>query len=876
MDTKQLNEALSKIYDEEHQRVVFWNDPQQEFDRVAENLDLDGVNVVRLDQVGGIETKLRIEREEPDAKFLLYAPTEEPEFEDDILLDVRLYSRSFRADRSSIILDELGLARQHLRSHLNLRRKFFDSKERLGKLKHLVNADDNELDLDRKMLAVVTKADQPELFSIVRTLFQSFTEEEEIDLETPPPAWTLIEKYDLDRSFWKMVSTAFGYEEESPTLQKLLLRLMLSDFAHQLGIHVPLAIQKLQLSRSGTHNAVVCLDQWRDSAKQASSFNILSDMVAGATNIDEQLQGLEPEVLADAVTFRNVDRAILLGLLERVASTKDHVDADAIRGIVTRRQEGHWIASLSVPEHQRKARHAAYEAIAVAAEFFDLRAQHSGGFDCDTAEEMYTLYTDELYKFDQLYRHFCHNADVAESQAWDILKSLRKEVEAAYKNWFLVQVGLKWAKFVAPNADHTGMLDKWTLPHIPNQYRFYEKHVAERQRESENRRSFVVISDAFRYEAATELTKILNGEYRFQAKLTTQLSVLPSYTALGMASMLPHKQLEYTEKGDVLADGVSTSGSDNRNTILSKHEGMAIQADDLLKLKGKEGRALIEGKKVVYVYHNEIDTRGENAATEGDTFRATHEAIRELGDIVRYIINNLNGNYVVVTADHGFLFTESSPAETDKSKLKDKPPGTVKAKKRYLIGYNLPEYEDAWRGKTEITAKCDGGMEFWIPKGSNRFHFTGGARFIHGGAMPQEIVVPVITVRQAKSKKALEKTKTKQVSFSVLGSNHKITTHTHRFKLIQMEPVSDRAKALTVKIAIYDGDEPVSSIETVTFASASKNLDDRQQSVMLTLRDQQFDKHKRYKLLAKDAGTDFELQSHDVTIDRAIADDFDF
>ena len=62
----------------------------------------------------------------------------------------------------------------------------------------------------------------------------------------------------------------------------------------------------------------------------------------------------------------------------------------------------------------------------------------------------------------------------------------------------------------------------------------------------------------------------------------------------------------------------------------------------------------------------------------------------------------------------------------------------------------------------------------------------------------------------------------------------------------------------------------------MTFASTSTNLDDRQQSVKLTLEDQQFDKHKRYKLVAKDANTDFELQSQDVTIDRAIADDFDF
>lgn len=876
MDTKQLNEALSKIYGEEDARIVFWNDPQQEFARVVESLDLDGVHVVRLDQVGSIETKLRVERDEPDSKFLLYAPEEEPEFEDDILLDIRLYSRSFRADRSSIILDELGLARQSLRGHLALRRKFFDSKERLSRLRQLANPDDNELDLDRKMLAVVTKADQPELFNIVRTLFHSMAEQDELDLEVPPPAWTQIEKFDLDGSFWKLVAASFGYDDEAPSLQKLLMRLMLSDFGHQLGIDAPPAIQKQQLGRSGTHNAVVCLAQWRDSSKQATSFNTLSDAIAATTHIDDQLSGIEPETLAEAVTFRNVDRAILLGLLERLSATKDHLKADDIRSLVSRRQDEHWIASLSVPEQQRKSRRAAYEAVAVAAEFFGLRNQHANGFAGNTAEEMYNLYTNELYKFDQLYRHFCRNADVAESHGWDILKMLRKEVEAAYNNWYLVQLGLKWSKFVDAGGSATGLLDKWQIADAPNQYRFYETHVAPRQREAENRRSFVVISDAFRYEAGKELTKVLNGEYRFQAELSTQLSVLPSYTALGMASLLPHKQLEYTAKGDVLADGISTSGSDNRNKILAKQDGIAVQADDLLKLSKEEGRELIDGKKVVYVYHNEIDTRGENPATEGDTFHATGDAIRELADVVRYIINSLNGNYVLVTADHGFLFSESAPEETNKSKLTEKPDGTVKAKKRYLIGHDLPDHEDAWHGKTETTAKCDGGMEFWIPKGSNRFHFVGGARFIHGGAMPQEVIVPVITVRQAKSKKALEKTKTKQVAVSVLGNNHKITTHAHRFKLVQMEPVSERAKPLTVKIAIYDGDDPVSSIETVSFTSESTSLDDRQQSVMLTLRDQQFDKTRRYRLVLKDASTEFEIHSQDVTIDRAIADDFDF
>jgi hypothetical protein len=245
-----------------------------------------------------------------------------------------------------------------------------------------------------------------------------------------------------------------------------------------------------------------------------------------------------------------------------------------------------------------------------------------------------------------------------------------------------------------------------------------------------------------------------------------------------------------------------------------------------------------------------------------------------LADLVRYIINNLNGNYVVVTADHGFLFSETAPGETDKSKLLDKPSGTVKAKKRYLLGHNLPEADDVWRGKTGVTAKAKGEMEFWIPKGANRFHFSGGARFIHGGAMLQEIVVPIITVKHLKDKKTRGKTQTKQVSVQVLGAKHRITAHSHRFKLVQMEQVSERVKAITLKVAVYEGDEPVTNIETLCFDSTTDNMDDRQKEVMLTLQDRPYNKNTTYRLLLRaDTG---EQEGVDVTIDRMITDDFDF
>jgi hypothetical protein len=237
------------------------------------------------------------------------------------------------------------------------------------------------------------------------------------------------------------------------------------------------------------------------------------------------------------------------------------------------------------------------------------------------------------------------------------------------------------------------------------------------------------------------------------------------------------------------------------------------------------------------------------------------------------IINNLNGYFVLITADHGFLFTESPPAETDKSSIDFKPDGTVLAKKRYLLGHRLPDSDFAWHGQTSVTAGAEGGMEFWLPRGANRFSFTGATRFIHGGAMLQEIVVPVITVKHIRGK-AAEETKAKQVMVNVLGARHKITTSRHRFELLQMEPVSDRVKPVTLKVAVYEGVEPVTNIEAVTFDSTSGNMDERKKWVQLVLKDRQYDKKTVYRLVLRDAETEVEHQSVDVTIDRAFSDDF--
>ena len=63
MDTQQINNALDRIFNEEGQRVVFWNDPDKEFQNILPFLLLDSVNLVRLDEVGGLGAKILVERE---------------------------------------------------------------------------------------------------------------------------------------------------------------------------------------------------------------------------------------------------------------------------------------------------------------------------------------------------------------------------------------------------------------------------------------------------------------------------------------------------------------------------------------------------------------------------------------------------------------------------------------------------------------------------------------------------------------------------------------------------------------------------------------------------------------------------------------------
>ena len=871
MKAEQVDKALYQKFVGDNERLVFWHDAEGEFgDYVTGGLsgELAAVQVLDVAKHGGLPSKLLLERDDTAGKYLVYSVGDLPAAEEDWLLDIRLYSAEFHADVASIWLHELGLSGLYLRDHLKARAAFLGNQDRRKALKRLIGATDDEAAIDMKMMAVLVGSQEASPFTVLRALCHGHVENGRFELDEPPQAIKAFAKMALEERFWTVMLQEFGFVADSPSVAALLRRLFVSELFHQTDGAPMASLAHHQLPTAGRRNAVVFLTQWRDSSGKASSYDAAASALAAEQNVDVSLAALDLGTIKDVYTFWEAEKRVASRLKDRLLSERESLDVESVAAVASERQAGHWLAGPGRDLPDRRALADAYDAIVAAAELFALHIEHRQALSFETAESLLAAYEKDLHQFDRLYRLFSTQARRALGQGWDLLKTLAEEVERVYDHGFLQPMGIEWSRLL-----DEGFLQRWSVQGLPAQQDFYANNIRSHISGSGRKRAFVIISDAFRYEAAKELTETLNGRYRMEAEITPMLGVLPSYTALGMASLLPHETLAYSDTGDVLVDGKSVASTAARGKQLETVGGMACLAKDLSVMKRDAAREFTEGKKVVYIYHDVIDDRLDGDNRETGSFEAVSECISELVDLVQFCVNNLNAAKVWVTADHGFLFQQNVPTATDKSKLSNKPQQAVKENKRYLIGRDFGLSPEAHHGSTDVTASTKDGMDFWVPRAANLFHFVGGARFVHGGAMPQEVLVPLVQVTELRGKHKAG-SRAEKVTVQVLGTKHKITAPKHRFEFMQTEAVGERRNPITLRAAVYEGAQAVTSIETITFDSTSDSIDQRKKSVCLELRTGTYDKATPYRLVLRDLESDAEVQSVAVVIDRSFDDDF--
>jgi len=873
MNLTQLKDGLEQAFYKENHRLVFWYDPEQSFVDELPSLSLENVQILNMADESALGTKLKLELEDKDSKYLLYFPNAEPDAEDDWLLDIKLYSRCFYADRFSIIFNELGLHQQSLREHLAKRDKFLASKARLAALQRYVQPDFGEAELDMAMIASVVRAENCDLSHVILALAEQIVDDD-LGLESNPVSLDDLEKYDLVPALITALQSELGYtatveEQKGDTPFKLgyfFIRLLVTGFCESIG-DVPNWAHELIMSSASSRATVrALLSRWRDSSRYYGAFDSISGWVANALRIRDKLADFDIDQLNDVVTFELVEQKMIVDLAESIPHAP-RTELERFRTVIAARLDGYWASKHKDDVTRRKYR-TVYTALQAAIDLFSLRIQYDSGFHFESSEALYKAYLKDLYRFDLAYRHY---SEASQRAHVEILKKLDDEIEHCYANWFIDNLAKNWGDRIEAEQ----RLSQWHYPGVTNQQNFFNDHVRPLFSKANKRRVVVIISDAFRYEAAVELLDRINEKRYSEASLSSQLGVVPSYTTLGMASLLPHKTLEYRESSsdDVFVDGQSSKGTAARTKILASHGGLAVTAETVKAWSRDEGREALKDQDLIYVYHNVVDARGDSASTESETFMAVEHAIEELTELSRKILMHFNTSTVLITADHGFLFQQSKLEAADRSSLAEKPTNALKNKKRYVVGFGLPNTKEAWKGSTKETAGTDSDTDFWVPKGANRFHFVGGSRFVHGGIMPQEIVVPIVTVKQLRGEKAEKRTKRK-VGVISTKSTLKMVNNIQKFDLMQTEAVSELITPVTLSVAIYDGDRKISSEETVTFDCATDSVTERVKQIRLSLSGTDFDRKKDYFLILKDKDLNTELERYKVTIDLAFTDDF--
>jgi len=835
LNLKQIADKLNAEFTSETRKLVFWYDDKAEFVDDIDTLELLNAKVYHLESDNQFYSKYYLERLYPMTNYLIYAPYPRPNVRENHLEDTLLYSKQFFADRASLLTVDLGIDEQY-KPVIQKYIKFFGAKDRTQKFYDLEIENFTKETIEVAIMSVICKTRTASFDEVIRVvLIDDDIEENKFLIE--------FEKYDLLSAFWQLCEEQFGYTDVKPTLEKLAVTLFVTYTERYLHGELPQAWKSFVSFKSG--NIIAFLDNLMNNVLYREKYNEISSYVAKGLNVASAFETYSPETLMACDTFAVLDSFIIRWVSDRLLNEDSGAKLGelTIPAVCQERRKKHFGESCQV---QYFLLENAYYLILAAA--YNCKESLQGIVDQYLASDCLidTHYRKFYFYYDQL----------NENTSFEKLRDL---VENIYTNEYLSKVIPKWNSTVVSE-------DMLTI--LPLQRNFYDQYI-----HSSKDRIVVIISDAMRYEVGRSLFLKLQDDEKCTVKLDAMLSVLPSYTRLGMAALLPHNTLSMTDDYKVLVDGISCDDLKHREDILKSYSpnSRCVQFDDIKAMKQAQLRDVLTGMEVVYVYHNQIDAHGDKPNTENEVFTACEEAIEEIFALIKRLSVSANTYHFIVTADHGFIYKRDKLQESDK--IVNTAGKTAFVNRRFIISEH-PVTDDGILSVPlgRILNNSDNKMVS-TPASSNVFKVAGGGQnYVHGGSSPQEMIVPVIDV---KIEKGYMETRPAQIK--LVSMIQKITSLISSLDFIQSEPISDVIKATSYKVFFISDDNEKISNECI-YVADKKDVDPQKRIFRLrfNFKNKQYDKAKRYYLVAYDEKNDLEVLRHGVAMDIAFANDFGF
>lgn len=795
-----INEKLTELF--KKHRVVFWYDAKEELCEEFENASIDEVKKVQGNH-NGFELKVTVHLNK-DQKYLLYFPYEKPPDETNWLLDMELAYHVFQTDRVAIILQELELDNEY-RSLVSDHIQFFASKERRKTFKELLSEGDGCLVLRNKMLRVVFS--QANLNSFLLSHLKAFsTDDNKIDRD--------LDRYNLTKFYWSQIKNIFHFANEKPNIYEFIIEVFKST-------------SSLGKESALTAEGRVLLSEWKDSNKLKDSYEIISDRISKNLGVKEQLIPMSFEKFIEEDHFEIIDQKIIESLNEGLINRR--LNAENVQDYIKKRESTFWYGRYKL----------IYDCLKYASQLMDLVPRYT--------EKIFTSielgvkdYQNTLFKVDQVYRKFIYSYRNS-TNLNSALNELYDKIEKVYSNDWLLTLNDNWQSIVNQRK-------KWPIISFDAQYSFFKSHV--QPFVIKNHRVFVIISDALRFECAEELTRMLRSENKYQASIESMIGCLPSYTQLGMASLLPKKDtIKLKENSElIMVDGVLASGTEGRKKILEMNSGVkatAFQYEDFIR-ESKKDRKFIQPFKVIYIYSNLIDEVGDKITSENRVFEAVNQELEKLVELVKRIVG-LNGSNILITSDHGFLYQHLDIDEGDFSSPEIK--GEIwKKNRRFVMGTSL-ETDDSCKQFSGDDLGIQSNVDVVIPKSINRLRLQGsGSKFVHGGATLQEITIPLVKVHK------IQNNTVRQVRISIIQNTSLITSYLLTVAFIQEDIVSDEVQSRIIRARIVTNDgELLSDVFKHKFDSSEDSIRQREVKHSFQLRsDARIYKNQQVKLVLQE------------------------
>lgn len=843
MDLQNIQDQLNTEFSRSNTRIIFWFDDKGEYEDEVSELQLNQAKLHILDGSNWFYSKWLLNESDTESKYLVYAPFPKPSDAENPLADMYYYSTSYYTDRVSQMAQEIGID-QRFKEQLSQYSNFWKNKNRIEKFKELGIDHFNVESIDIGLIAVLTDVKTPNFEEIIRKLLLN-------DSEAYLKA---LEDHGLLGKFWELCEKYIGYRSENANLDDLAACMLLTYASVTLKDTLPAVLKSYELKKK--NDVVVFVRNLMDNVLYQDAYDELSEKVDKTLrvvsrirdNLKSKDQSAQLVDIVNCDAFRGLDTILIDWALDQLnAEILDaQIDGRNLAEIAEQRTaKSCHFGNIYQNEYQAiKYAYQMMKAVSVLEVTSDIK-------------EMVADYQKQTYLVDSYYRWFYSVYDRMEDTGR--FSQVRERIENMYSFTYLQKVTPKWNLELTENL----MADTG----LKRQEDFYRNYL--KAYEGKNR-VIVIISDAFRYECAKELMERLELDEKCTPKLECMISGLPSVTSVGMASLLPHKELQVDEKLNVTVDGKSCGDLVSRDRILKaqNENNAALSFDEVASANKETIRELLQKKNIVYIYHNQVDARGDKPASENEVFIACAEAIEEIHKLIKKLTVNVSAAKFFITADHGFLYKRDKLHEFDKVSYEQEI--CVYPNKRFLL---TTQKVDEPGIKSRMMAYLNH-LYVTTPIGADIFKVSGGGQnYVHGGSSLQEMLVPVIELT----------TNTKAVAYDYVdviltSTNRKVTNLITYFDFIQTEKVTDTMKARSL-VAYFttESGEKISFDVPIVANSREDAPEKRTFHEKFTLKSREYKYGDKYYLVLADANDEKNiLQQYEFMIDIAFVDDFGF